>query len=385
MGPASVPGMAQGFDVAVIGGGIAGAGAAAFLAGRASVVLLEKEPHLAQHTTGRSAALFFENYGHHSIRALSRAGLPWLEDPPDGLADAPLLSARGALTFGRPDQIAALEALHRSGRPGTLEWLDEAGVRELWPEIRPGYAAGGVWEPGARDLDVASIHQAFVRALRAGGGEIRRSSPVTDLSPNGDGWEVTTPDGALAASVVVNAAGAWGDEVAAMAGVRPVGLRPLRRTAFMVPGSPAFHGRPLAADADHDFYLKPDGDQLLCSPADETPSAPCDARPDEVDVALAIDRINTATTLEIRTVRRAWAGLRTFAPDGGMVIGFDDDRPGFFWLVGQGGTGIQTSPAAGRLTAELILDGRPSAGLVEAGVDLDELGVERIRKEGDDG
>lgn len=376
--------MTEVVDVAVIGGGIAGAGAAAFLAEQASVVLLEREEHLAYHTTGRSAALFFENYGHPTIRALSRAGRPWLEDPPGHLADTALLAPRGALTFGRIDQIDTLERTYAAGRPGTVEWLDEDGIRELWPEIRPGYAAAAVWEPGARDMDVAAIHQVFVRALRRGGGEIRRSSPVVGLTAGGDGWRVTTPDAELRARVIVNAAGAWGDDVAVLAGVEPVGLRPLRRTAFMVPGSAEFRARPLAADADHDFYVKPDGDQLLCSPADETPSPPCDARPEDVDIAIAIERINAATTLGIRTVRAPWAGLRTFAPDGGMVIGWDDTRPGFFWLVGQGGTGIQTAPAAGRLTADLVLDGRPSEDLREAGVDVESLAVDRLRKETED-
>jgi D-arginine dehydrogenase len=375
------------YDVIVIGGGIAGVGAAAFLSERASVVLLEQEAQLAHHTTGRSAALLFENYGHPSIRPLTRVSLPWFESPPDGLVDAPLLSGRGALTFGRPDQLGILERLHAAGRgAGTgVEWLDTTGVRSLWPEIRPGHAEAGVWEPGARDLDVAAIHQAFVRAMRRHGGEIHRSAPVHELRRANGRWQADTGAGRFEAAVVVDAAGAWGDRVARMAGVVPVGLRPLRRTAFTVPGSVELQRRPMAVDADHAFYIKPDGTQLLCSPADETPSEPCDARPEEADVALAIDRINAATTLGIVTVRSAWAGLRTFAPDGGMVVGFDDRVDGFFWLVGQGGTGIQTAPGASRLAADLVLDGRLSPELEEAGVDLAALGPERIRKEEPDG
>jgi D-arginine dehydrogenase len=205
-------------------------------------------------------------------------------------------------------------------------------------------------------MDVAAIHQAYVRRLRSNGGTIATSREVTDLAA-GPPWRVVTPDGTWEADRVVNAAGAWGDEIAELAGLRPVGLVPKRRTAFMVTAPPESAEWPLVTDADHSFYFKPDGVQLLCSPADETPSEPVDARPEDVDIALAIERINEVTSLGIRSIRSSWAGLRTFAPDGSMVIGPDPDEPTFHWLVGQGGTGIQTAPAAAELLADLVIEG----------------------------
>jgi D-arginine dehydrogenase len=236
-------------------------------------------------------------------------------------------------------------------------------------------------EPDAMDIDVAALHQAYVRGARQRGGEVVRSSPVTGLRRDRDGWVVSMPSASLRCDVVVNAAGAWADEVATMAGVRPIGLRPLRRTAFTCPAPEGVDVRdwPLVADVDDRFYFKPEGPQLLCSPADETPSAPCDAQPDEADVALAIERINEATTLGLRHVRRAWAGLRCFVADRTPVVGMDAGASGFMWLAGQGGYGIQTAPAMARATAGLVLDGRLRDDLVEAGVAEGDLSPARCR------
>jgi D-arginine dehydrogenase len=370
----------QRFDVVVIGGGIAGVSAAHFLAeqGR-SVLLVEAETVLAHHTTGRSAALYFENYGHMAIRSLSKASRRFFESPPEGLADAPLLSPRGALTIARPHQRQHFEqVVAEADTTGTLvHRLDPAGAAEVVPAIRSERLIGALWEPDAADMDVGAIHQAFVRGMRRHGGEIRTSSPVTSIDSFGGGWRIGTPDFDVVCDVVVNAAGAWCDVVAAMAGIEPVGLVPKRRTAFMVPGDQAWSDWPLVVDVDHDFYFKPDGEQLLCSLADETPSEPCDAKPDELDVALAIERINEATTLGIRSVRSAWAGLRSFVPDGAMVIGFEPAAPRFFWLAGQGGTGIQTAPGAGMLAAGLICHGTVPDQLAVFGVDTASLGVRR--------
>jgi D-arginine dehydrogenase len=369
-------------DVVVIGGGIAGVSAGHFIAasGR-SVALLETEPALAHHTTGRSAALFFESYGHETVRPLSRASRRFFDAPPDDLVDAPLLSRRGALTVARPHQVARVEDAVAAGSALgiTVERLSPAEAAEMVPVLRTELLAAAAWEPGAADLDVAAIHQAFVRGLRRRGSQIRTGAPVTGLSRAGGRWRVDSPAGRFECPVVVDAAGAWCDVVASMAGVSPIGLVPKRRTAFMVPGRPEWSEWPLVADADHDFYFKPDGVQLLCSPADETATEPGDARPDEIDVAVAIDRINEATTLGIRTVRSAWAGLRSFVPDGGMVIGFDPSADGFLWVTGQGGTGIQTAPAAGMLAADLVA-GRPvRPELARHGVDPAALSVDRLR------
>ncbi len=368
-------------DVLVVGGGIAGVSVAYELAATHRVVLAETEPQLAYHTTGRSAALYFENYGHAAIRPLSKASRRFLEEPPPELCDVPLLSPRGGLTVARHDQVELLDEAEEEGlAAGTdVRRLDVDGCLELVPAFRRDLVAGGLWEPDAADIDVAALHQTYVRGIRVRGGEIRRAAPVTALSPTGDGWRARVGDEDLAVDVVVDAAGAWGDEVATMAGVDPIGLQPYRRTAFMVPGREEWRDWPMCIGVAHDWYFKPDGIQLLCSPADETPSDPCDARPDELDVAIAIDRINAMTTLGIRSVRSAWAGLRTFAPDRAMVIGPDPDAPGFVWLVGQGGTGIQTAPAAARLAAALVRGEEPDRDLVELGVDPEALGPGRLR------
>lgn len=370
-------------DVVIIGGGIAGVSVGHFLSrAGARVVLVEAEPQLAYHTTGRSAALLFENYGHLALRPLSRASRSFLENPPTELTEASLVGERrGVLMVARPDQLDHLAQLEREGREsGTVvHLLGPAEARTIVPVLDAEALAAALWEPDACDLDVAALHQAFVRGIRRGGGTILTRAPVTALGRSGDRWTVATPVTTLGAAVVVNAAGAWGDLVAGLAGVAPVGLVPMRRTAFMAPGDPGYATWPLVVGAEHDYYFKPDGVQLLCSLAEETPSLPCDARPEEIDVALAIERINRATTLGIRTVRSAWAGLRTFAPDRSMVIGFEPTAPGLFWMVGHGGTGIQTAPAAGMLAAGLILDGTCPPALVEDGLDTADFAPSRFR------
>jgi D-arginine dehydrogenase len=233
-------------------------------------------------------------------------------------------------------------------------------------------------EPEALDLDVASLHQAFVRGLRAAGGEIRQNAGVESLARTNGTWSIIAGENRLEADVVVNAAGAWGDLIAAMAGARPIGLEPMRRTAFMVPGNLSYRRWPLVGDTDNNFYFRTDGPQILCSLAEENLSDPEDARPDEVDIAIAIDRINAATTLDVKVVRSSWTGLRTFAPDRAMVVGWDPEVDGFFWLVGQGGTGIQTAPAAGQLAADLITTGEAGAHLQTHAVDVSGLSPGRF-------
>ncbi len=355
----------------MIGGGIAGVSAAYHLAEGADVVLLEAEPTLAYHTTGRSAALLFASYGSPGIRPLTAASRSFFQDPPPGLADFPFLSPRGGMLVGGEEELEELEQWEAEGRRSgvRVEWLDPARAREICPALREETLAGAAWEPDAADMDVAAIHQAFVRGARRRGAEIRVSSPVTALDKTSSGWALRVGAETLSVQVVVNASGAWGDEIARMAGVTPVGITPMRRTVFMAPGSDEYRDWPLVANVGMRWYFKPDGVQLLCSLSEENPSPPCDARPEPLDIALAIERINDATILGIRSVRSSWTGLRTFAPDREMVIGFDHRAEGFFWLVGQGGTGIQTSPAAGELTASLILDSRAPSRLVDHGLD----------------
>lgn len=372
-------------DIAVIGAGIAGMSAAHFLAHRltdASIGIFEAEATMTHHTTGRSAAVFIENYGAESLRPLTLASKPFYLEPPSDLAAGPLLTLRGYLAIAAPGDESQIDALVAEGRRinpdiGPIE-ISEA--LSLAPLLRPDRVAAALYEPGASAIDVAGLHQAFVRGFRSTGGSIHLTTRVDAARPQGSGWVIDTTNGPVAAGLIVNAAGAWGDVVAASAAVTPIGLEPKRRTAFMV-RSPytGSSGWPLVAEAAHRWYTNPDGDQFLCSPADETPSEPNDAKPEELDIALAIDRINAATTLDIRSITSSWAGLRTFSPDRGMVIGPDPEHPRFFWVVGQGGTGIQTAPGAGRLVADLVADGEPGSLFTGTGLDLSGLLPDRLR------
>jgi D-arginine dehydrogenase len=372
--------------VVVVGGGIAGVSAAYYLIKSGNcdrVSLLEAEDQLAHHTTGRSAALLIENYGAGPIRPLTTASLDFFHSPPAELVDHDLIEKRGILTFSNgPDDDATFDQQLRDGAKTThpVVEISRGEAEELAPHILFRPQDRLMWEPYAHDIDVAATHQAFVRGFVRSGGEIHTARRVDAARPNGDQWIVETTEGDLDADVIINAAGAWGDVVAQAAGVRPVGLQPLKRTAFMVPSpfadSTSF---PVVGELHHAWYLRPDGAQFMCSPADETPSEPCDARADEIDIARTIDMINERTRLAIRSVASHWAGLRTFAPDRAMVIGPDPAQSNFIWCVGQGGTGIQTAPAAGRLVADLVTTGCPSAHFDGTSLDTAALSAARFR------
>jgi D-arginine dehydrogenase len=366
-------------DVVIIGGGIAGLAAAASLASRARVTVIEQEPTLAFHTTGRSAAVFLVNYGGKASRPLAAASIEFLERPPQGAVDAPLLSPRGAIWIAAEHQLGLMEEMTRTATGSTALSIDRDKVLELVPLLNPEYVAGGLWEEDARDIDVAGLHQAFVRIARRDGAEILTGAPASSIERRQDGWTVVTPAGRLDCDAVVNASGAWGDRVAAMAGVAPVGLQPMRRTAFMVPGHPTHRDWPMVVDVGEGFYFKPDGVQILCSLSEENPSEPTDPQPRMEDVALAIERINEASSLGIRTVNSQWTGLRTFAPDREMVIGEEPAASGFFWLVGQGGSGIMSSPGYGALVASQVLGEPMPEALVKAGVDPSTTSPSRFR------
>lgn len=358
-------------DFVVIGGGIAGVSAAAHLAPYGSVVLVEMEDNLAYHTSGRSAAMLVEDYGSAGARPLVKAARPFLEEPPEGAVDGDLLSARPVLWVAPVDGLGDLEVMAEAGRDNGADahLLNSAEVVELAPLMRSEWVGGGLLEDSGADIDVAALHQAYVRIARRHDAEIRTGSPVEAMERQGAGWNVSAGGDELTCGAVVNAAGAWGDVIARMAGLEPIGLQPMRRTAFMVPGREDSAHWPMVVEVNENWYVKPDGVQFLCSLAEEVPSEPMDARPRIEDVTLAIERINQATTLDIRTVNSEWAGLRTFAPDRDLVIGEDPTAPGFFWLVGQGGIGIQTSPAYGALLAAQALGTSLPAALTEAGVD----------------
>jgi D-arginine dehydrogenase len=366
----------------VIGGGIAGASAACALAEQLRVVLVEAEPQPGMHATGRSAALLTETIGNHAVRALVAASRPFLTDPPEGFADHPLTSPRGVLYVAGADDADTLRERAATWREWTaVDVLDADGARALVPPVRDEAAALAVHEPGGLDLDVDGMLQGFLRTLRRRGGTVVTGAAVSSLRRAGDGWSVSTAAGDLDCAVVVNAAGAWADRIATMADVAPVGLQPLRRTAFTFtdPLGGGAAGWPLVVDAGERWYLKPDAGRILGSLADETPTDPCDARPEEADVALAVERIEGALALEVRGVRTPWAGLRTFAPDRGPVAGPDPEAPGFVWLAGQGGYGIKTSPALADVVASHVLGTPWPAVLTERGVTSPSLAPTRFR------
>ncbi|HEV7204278.1 MAG TPA: FAD-dependent oxidoreductase [Jatrophihabitans sp.] len=347
------------YDVLVIGGGMAGVSIGYELAADRRVGLLEMEATLAFHTTGRSAAMFLESYGGAPIRALTTASRAFLENPPDDVESA-LLTPRAMLHIAAAGRGEQLRQLHRDVLPlvPDVRLFEGDDVRALQPLLRPGHVEVGLLEPGAMEVDVHALHQGYVRGLRRRGGEIAASAGMVSAQRTAGVWTVTDrAGGTWQAPVVVDAAGAWADEVAMLFGARPVGLRPLRRTAFMIDGVAGGDDGPMIADIDDTFYIKPEGHQYLCSPSDETPQPPSDARPDELEIARALDAIAEATTLDVRHVRSAWAGLRSFVADRTPVVG-PDTVDGFFWCAAQGGYGIQTAPALAR-TAASLLRGEP--------------------------
>lgn len=370
----------ESWDVAVIGAGMAGASVAAELAAQGSrVVLLEREGQPGYHSTGRSAALFLATYGPPVIRALSRASLAHFSAPPDAARPHPLLRPRGALIIARADQRDRLAAL-RDELGDAAQPLDLDEARARLPILRPGYAAAALWDDAAADIDVDALHRQYLRALSGVGGVQRMGAEVLALARHGAGWRVETRLGALRAEIVVNAAGAWADEVAILAGVAPLGLVPRRRTALLVAPPPGQNPEnwPMLEDVDEEFYMKPDAGKLLLSPADATPSPPCDAQPDEMDVAICIDRVQGALDLPVRRIEHKWAGLRSFVGDGDPVAGFAPDAPGFFWLAGQGGYGIQTAPALSRTAAALAMGREIPQDIAAEGVSAAGLDPRRL-------
>jgi D-arginine dehydrogenase len=348
-------------DFLVIGGGIAGASAAYELAAHGSVALLEREPLPGHHTTGRSAAFLVESYGNAIVRLLTRGGRGLFDDTPAEFSPRPLIESNPVLYIGRDDQLDSLKLVLEEGRAtgANLSELDVAEACKLCPVLREDYVAAAVVEPNAAHIDVAGLLDCYLRGFRARGGEIVTRAEVTAITPGRDGFQLVAGDETWSGGVVVNAAGAWCDVVGALAGVPPIGLRPLRRTAITFDGPPGVDTRGWACtiDADEAFYFKPEGAQLLASPCDETPMEPHDAAAGEYEIALVADRVQRATTLEIAHIRNSWAGLRSFVEDRGPVIGMDPELPGFFWLAGQGGFGIMTAPGASRAAASLIVSG----------------------------
>lgn len=344
-------------EIIVIGAGIAGASLAAELAEFHQVALFEMETQPGYHTTGRSAAMFVPSYGPAPIRALTRASSGFFKTPGTEFMVDSLLSPRPVMMIARSDQQESLQKLKDEVLPNTMvKDLTAEQLVGLNPLLKPDYATSGILDVEAYDIDVAALHQGYLRQFKNRGGQLVTNCRVEGLETSTNGWDVSTSRGSYRAKIVVNAAGAWADEVNVMAGLAEVGLTPKRRTMVVIdaPADLKTAALPMTIDIDEQFFLKPETGQLLLSPADETPSLPCDAQPEELDIAVGIDRIEKAFDLQIRRIQSSWAGLRSFVADGVPVAGFLDSENSFFLLAGQGGYGIQTCPALSRLAASVI-------------------------------
>ena len=375
------------WDFLVVGGGIAGASVAQALAASGSTLLVERESQPGYHATGRSAALFAASYGPAPVRALTRASHAFLRQPPAGFAGHELLTPRGALFVAEEHQEEALASLGDTltRESSAVRRLSAAEARTRLPVLRANRVLGALWDPEVCDIDVHALHQGFLRALRQAGGQWRCDAKVKQLARQGDHWQahVTAKGGTevLQARIVINAAGAWCDQLAALAGVTPLGIVPKRRSAFVFAGSGDLShvGWPMAVGVGEDWYLKPDAGQWLGSPANADPATPQDVQAEEMDIALGMHRIEEMTSLCIGRPSRHWAGLRSFFADGCPVAGFDPQAPGFFWLAGQGGYGIQTAPALGMAAAALARGETLPAFLTDEGLSAQDLSVQRLR------
>jgi D-arginine dehydrogenase len=371
-------------DVCIIGGGMAGASVAFHLAPHARVSVLEREPHLAYHSTGRSAALYAPNYCSELVCRLTLAGRSFLDAPPTGFASVPLLHERGFLLIGKHAQLPACEQYEAEALAAGLETrrLTPQAARELVPVLR---ADGYDWtllDPSAWDLDVDALLQGFLRGARAHGTTVHTSQEAAVIARDGAAWRVSGPGYDLRADIVVNAAGAWADEISRRAGIAPLDLIPHRRTAFIFdpPENAVVAHWPMVTDAEGQFYFKPDAGRLLGSLSEEVPSPAIDAQPEDLDVAVAVDRIEQVIDYSITRVRRSWAGLRVFAPDREPVSGFEPGEAGYYWHAGLGGFGIQTAPALGAFAAATILGRGPPAALLALDVAPAKLQVQRFRR-----
>jgi D-arginine dehydrogenase len=363
---------------------MAGASIAASLARTARVALIEAEQQPGFHSTARSAALFAPNYGSALFRALTRASAAFMRSPPENFCTHPLLHLRGALYLARTEQQERLEAARREilATGAAVEALSPQAALARVPRLRPDYLAAALYEPNVHDIDVAALLQGFLRQGKALGVQLHVGARCGAPERHSGAWHLDVNGETLCAPVLLNAAGAWADAFAVSCGAPPLGLQPMRRTAALIdpPTGVSFESWPAVFDVEERFYFKPDATRLLISPADEEPHPPGDVYPDDLMVAVAIERIETALDIEVRRVGHTWAGLRTFAPDRNPVIGFDAGVPGLFWCVGQGGYGIQSAPACAQLAAALARGEPVPATIAAEGVTAEAVSPARFAR-----
>jgi D-arginine dehydrogenase len=375
--------MVEAGDFLIIGSGIAAASIGYWLAPHGRVTLLERESQPGYHSTGRSAALFLASYGTEQVRALTQASRAFFDRPPEGFADTPILSPRGALFVATLEQAELLDehcALLRAMSPQAKR-LSRDQTLAMVPVLRGERLLGGAYEPDACDIDVHALHQGYLKGVRRHGGTLLCDAEANAIEHHAGQWRVQAGGHEHRAPVLINAAGAWCDAVARLAGVRSIGLVPKRRSAFIFAPPPGqdVSRWPSVVGADESWYFKPDAGMLLGSPANADPVEPQDVQPEELDIALGIHRIETLTTLQIHRPTRTWAGLRSFVADGDLVGGFDPDAPDFFWVTAQGGYGIQTSAAMGQACAALARGEPIPPAMTDFGLTPEMLSPQRLR------
>lgn len=376
----------QDYDAVVIGGGIAGTAVAAQLAGDLRVAVLEMENQPGYHSTGRSAALFAEAYGNSIIRALTRASRSFLFSPDPAFSDEELVRPRKVMIFGHAEQRQAFETFVGNELPSeNLELISPDAAVALCPALRSEGLLGAVVDSGSADIEVHALQHGYIRMLKRQGGDLimRAKVDAIQVGPDAKNWTVFTTAGTYRARILINAAGAWADEIALMAGIAPIGIEPRQRTAALVDIADDLDaGRwPMVLDVEESFYMKPDAGLLLISPADETLVEPGDVQADELAVAIAAHRVETFTSVEVRRIRSKWAGLRSFVRDRSPVVGYDADSPNFFWLAALGGYGIQTAPALSSLAAKLVLRSTTDVEFATLGFRPIEISPERLARQ----
>ena len=365
------------YDIAIIGAGIAGASIAARLAGKRRVIILDMEERAGYHTTGRSASAYEPNYGPSAMLALTRASGAFYKSPPQGFSEAPLFTPRGSMFFEAAGQESY--TTHFLSMAKGLTEITETVAQSQFPILRKGYATRIFYDNATGDLDVDLIHRGFLKMAKAGGTMLSLNSGVKALQHDGSSWKITLPQSSIRATTIVNAAGAWGDMVGQMAGARPKGLVPKRRSIGVIPMDPSLKCDvwPMVTDLAESWYAKPQSGKLLVSSADATPVDPHDAHADDMAIAVGVENLMNATTLEVERLEHSWAGLRSFVADGNPVVGYDPVVKNFFWLIGQGGYGIQSSPALSETAAALVLGETMPSYILDFGLNLEQISPTR--------
>lgn len=366
--------MTNHFDIAIIGGGIAGFSLAHFLGDSRKILLLERESAFGYHSTARSAGEF--SYSHHTplVGKLAKLSFPFLERPEPSFSETNLLNPRGAIYIASEDKRDKLSSVFDEERRHSHEMIMltvEDAIKRA-PILKREFFSSAFYDPNCWDIEVANLFQSYIKSAKKSGVVAHTKAELLTATRKHSIWQIDTSAGPFSASTIVNASGAWADQCAAIFGAAPIGIAPLRRTVITVDLPPDINAAtlPEVAEIEEDFYMKPDAGKLMISPADEHPSEPCDAQPEELDIAWAMHWLSESTTIRARHVSHSWAGLRSFAPDRAPVVGWDEKIEGLFWLAGQGGFGIQTSPALGRLAASLLLSNTQPDDFEDQGFDL---------------